>query len=215
VRLPASLTENPRFFGGKKWVFWSIALLPAVMLLLLNPCEKNDNPLPTLFLSIMVMACLWEAHVHAMPHHLASGLMLLWHVCKRALRTFFSLTVAAIVGSMLAGIFLSNYHCYTGRARVAAAIAQISELKLEIERRASIAKTLKGAGLGLAFPRRQGNYPSNGFILEDGVIVLVMEEPPTAVLFSPKLVDTTSGALEWACRGYPAKSVPSMCRVPG
>ena len=215
MRLPAYLTENTHFFGEKKWGFWSIALLPDGMLLFLEPCGKNDNSLPTLVLTIMVMACLWEAHVHAMPLHLASRRLLLWNICKRALRTFLSLAVAAIAGSALAGLFLPAYQCYTDRARVTAAIAQTSELRQEIEHRASVAKTLKSTGLGLMLPRLQGKSFSNGFVLENGAIALVIDEPPAALLFTPQLVDVNSGAIQWSCRGYPSKSMPVMCRAPG
>lgn len=216
MKPPASLTENPRFFGGRKWVFWSIALLPTVTLhlLLSDPCRKDGHwPAPVL-LTIMVMSCLWEAHAQALRIELA-GKAMLWHVCQRALRTLLSVIVAGLLPVVLLMISLANYACYADRARVSEAIASITESRQEIERHTSVTKTLKGAGLGLEIPKPQGGPPSNGFILEDGAIVLVVKEPPAAVLFTPKLVDAHSGAIKWSCRGYPAKSMPMECREPG
>lgn len=173
-----------------------------------------------MLLSIIVMACFWEAHVQTLPLHLASRAMLLWRICTRAFRTLLSVAFAGLPIFVLIGIILPQYSCNApDRARVYNAIQiNTSELQREIERRASVSKTLKGAGLGLTLAPRQDaalTARSNGFVLENGTIVLVIEEPPATVRFTPKLVDAHSGALEWACRGYPAKSMPAKCREPG
>ena len=114
---------------------------------------------------------------------------MLWQVCKRAFRTLRSVAVAGLLPLVLIGFLLPGYACYSDRARVTEAILKLSEPQQEIEYRASVNKTLKGTGVGLEFPQQQGRYPSNGFILENGAIALVMAEPPAAVLFTPKLVD--------------------------
>ena len=215
MRLPAYLTENPQFFGGRRWVFWSIGLLPAVMLLLSKPCGTNENWLATMLLPVMVMACFWEAHVQALSLNPTNRVRLLLRVCKRALRTLLFLAVAALLSSVLVGIFLPAYQCYTQRARVAAAIVSgTAELRSEIDRRASATKTLKGTGLALKLPKGQGKQNLNGFILEDGAIVLVIEQPPAALLFTPRLLDMNSGVVQWSCRGFPEKSVPAECHDP-
>lgn len=205
-------------FGGHRWVFWLLAFLPAVALLASNTCTENGGWPARVLLTVMLMACLWEAHAQALRMGLA-GKGMLWQVCKRALKTLLSVIFAGLLPLVLIGISLPGYTCNApDRAKVYEAIqVNTSELRREIERRASINKTLKGAGLGLTLPPRQDaalTARSNGLVLEDGIIVLVIEEPPTTVRFTPKLVNANSGAIEWSCRGYPAKSVPYKCREP-
>ena len=169
--------------------------------------------LPVMLLTVMLMACLWEAHAQALRMGLA-GKGMLWQVCERTLGTLLSLTFAGLLPLVLI-VGVIGVEGHTCHAKVYDSIqVSTTELKREIERRASVNKTLKGAGVGLEFPKQQDRYPSNGFVLEDGAIVLVMEEPLAAVLFTPKLVDANSGAIEWSCRGYPSKSMPGNCREP-
>lgn len=204
------------FFGGHRWVFWPIALIPAATLLLSFHfhCMKNDSWPTPLLLIFMLMACLWEAHAQALRMGL-EGKGMLWHVFKRTLKTLRSVIFSGLLPFVLVGIILPQYSCYINQSRVTAAIANTFEPRQEIERRASVNKTLKGAGLGLKFPILPESLLSGGFVLEDGVIVLVMEKPPAAVLLTPQLVDAHSGAIKWSCRGYPAKSMPARCRKPG
>jgi hypothetical protein len=215
----ASTDPAPEFplFGGHRWVFWIVALLPAVTLLLSFDCMKNGNWPTPMLLTIMLMACLWEAHAQALRMGL-TGKPMLWQLGKRTPKTLFSVALAGLLPLVLIGGLLPNYSCNIAeRAKVYNAIQlNIPELQREIEHRASVSKTLKGAGLGLTLPPHQEAFTarSNGVVLEDGVIVLVMKEPPAAVLFTPKLVNAHSGAIEWSCRGYPAKSVPMKCREP-
>lgn len=163
----------------------------------------------------MVMACLWEAHVQAIRLELA-GWAMLWQACKRTLKTLASVIFAGLLPLALIALMLPPmYSCHTSdRVKVSIALSSISELRREIEHRASTAKTLKDAGLGLTLQKPEGKSLSNGFVLENGAIVLVLEDPPAAVLFTPELADANSGAVQWSCRGYPSKSVPATCRVP-
>jgi len=211
----ASTELAPEFplFGGHRWVFWPIAFLPAVALLLSHHCLENGNWPASMLLTVMLMACLWEAHAQALRMGLA-GKGMLSHVCKRTLKTLLSVIFSGLLPFVLLGLLLPSYACYSDRARVTGAMAETSELRHEIERRASTAKTLKDSGLGLEVSKTEGKFRSNGFVLENGSVVLVLEEPPAAVLFTPQLVDANSGAIEWSCRGYPAKSMPTKCRVP-
>jgi hypothetical protein len=222
VKFLGYLRPEIPFFGDNKWVFRCATLFPAVMLLLSASCMENGTGPAATLLSILVMGCFWEAHVQILPLHLASRAMLLWRICMRAFRTLLSVAFAGLPIFVLIGIIIPQYSCnLPDRARVSNAIGfNTSKLQREIERRASAAKTLKGAGLGLTLPQYQGpvltalGVLSTGFVLEDGVIVLVIEEPPTTVRFTPQLVDAHSGAIKWSCRGYPAKSVPMKCREP-
>lgn len=202
------------FFGGHRWVFWIVALLPAVTLLLSFECMKNGNWPAPMLLTVMMMACLWEAHVQTIRTHSQDRRMWLWQFCKRALKTLLRVAFTGLLPFVLLGLLLPSYACYSDRARVTGAMAETSELRHEIERRASTAKTLKDSGLGLEVSKTEGKFRSNGFVLENGSVVLVLEEPPAAVLFTPQLVDANSGAIEWSCRGYPSKSVPARCRYP-
>jgi hypothetical protein len=217
------LRPDTPFFGANKWVFRCATLFPAAMLLLSASCVENGTWPAATLLSILVMACFWEAHVQTLPLHLASRAIRLWRICTRALRTLLSVAFAGLPIFVLIGIIIPQYSCgLPDRVRVSKVSNTIrfntSALQREIERRASVTKTLKGAGLGLTLPPPRQDAAltalSNGFVLEDGTIVLVIEEPPATVRFTPKLVDAHSGAIEWSCRGYPAKSVPMKCREP-
>ena len=190
-----------------------MALLPT------NSCAENGIWPGLILLPVMLMACLWEAHAQALRMGL-TGKSILWQLGKRAPKTLFSVAVAGLLPLVLLGgvLGVNTHTCYVERAKVYEAIqVNTSELQREIERRASVTKTLKGSGLGLTLPPRQDaalTARSNGFVLENGVIVLVIEAPQATVRFTPKLVNSNSGAIEWACRGYPAKSVPMKCRIP-
>ena len=198
-------------------MFWLVAFLPVAALLSANSCAENSGWPAPMLLTIMLMACLWEAHAQALRMGL-TGKPMLWRLGKRTPKTLFSVALAGLLPLVLIGGILPYYSCnIADRAKVYSAIQlNIPELQREIERRASVSKTLKSAGLGLTLAPRQDTFTarSNGFILEDGSIVLVIDEPPATVRFTPKLANANSGTLEWACRGYPAKSVPMKCREP-
>ena len=59
----AYLRPETPFFGDNKWVFGCATLFPAVMLLLSASCVENGTVPAAMLLSILVMACFWEAHV--------------------------------------------------------------------------------------------------------------------------------------------------------
>lgn len=204
-------------FGGHRWVFWLVAFLPVAALLSASACTENGGWPALILLPVVLMACLWEAHAQALRMGL-TGKSMLWQLGKRLPKTLFSVALAGLLPLVLIGGVLPNYSCnMKDRAKVRNAIQlNIPELQREIERRATISKTLKGAGLGLTLAPRQDAFtgPANGFVLDNGSIVLVIDEPPATVRFTPKLVDAHSGTLEWACRGYPSKFVPTKCRVP-
>ena len=102
---------------------------------------------------------------------------------------------------------MGTVDCYTPKAKVSELIRATSQAQEEINKRISQHQSITAAGAGLQI--ELSGRVKEGFISNDGVIVVAGEDPPAVVIFQPTFA---SGVVTWKCSGLPKKHMPSSCQ---
>jgi hypothetical protein len=202
-------TRTPIFFGAR-WVFWLLLAAPSVILVG-NVCSQKDTAYQFVFPVIVVLACLWEAHVRTLLDQPSRGWRMLPRLLVRFVGTAWRLLLWMLLASLPVLILIPQYACYTDRARFSEVLLLSSQLKNEITERIQRNKTLEHAGLGLKV-QPHGRL-IGGLVSDNGVIFLVSEDPAAVVSLTPQLKNATTGELQWTCLGYPTRTMPAQCRA--
>ena len=196
--------KGARPLAGSHWSLPAVLLVVGVLLLLAQPCKRGPYYVEYIAIAVTVCLALWSNHVARAPVQSAHGAAL---IVGRALYDFVLLVGLLLLVSFPIAIFLPAYQCYTDRARASEVLLMGSFMRAEIEARAAKLGTLTGAGRGLEITptgRTRAELVAN-----DGVIVVVGEDPPVVFMLSPTL---SGGAVIWKCLGFPEKAVPMTCR---
>jgi hypothetical protein len=201
-------TRTPIFFGAR-WVFWLLLAAPSV-LMVSSVCSQKGTAYQFVFPVVVVLACLWEAHVRSLLDHTARGWRIAAPLFLRFVGTTWRLLLWMLLASIPAIILVPQYACYTDRARFTQVLLQGQTLRDTIEARVQASKTLTHAGEGLQV-KRSGRLVG-GLVTDAGTIYLVSEDPPAVVSLTPQLQDMAQGTLQWKCVGYPARTMPRTCR---
>jgi hypothetical protein len=207
------LTLRQRFpspFSGARWIFWILALTPAIGTVLLV-CHPKEGEFFFATVAVALMACVWEAHVRVLLDAKVKGLAMAIPLLARAVANSIFLLLAMMLIEVPVALVMPAYQCYTNRAKTAQLILEGSSLRTAIDDRVRTTRTLNQSGVGLEV-KREGRVAA-GFVTDAGVIVLVSDEPAAVVMLTPQLASPGTGALQWSCLGYPEKLIPASCKT--
>lgn len=190
--------------AGSHWSLTIVLVVFGVILILAQPCKRGPYYVEYITIAVTVCLVLWSNHVARAPVQSARGAAL---VVGYATYDLVFILGFLLLASFPIAIFLPTYQCYTDRTRASEVLLMSSGMRTEIEARVAKFGTLEGVGRGMEFT--PSGRARAGLVTNDGVIVVVGEDPPVVFMLSPTL---TGGAVSWKCLGFPEKVAPMTCR---
>ena len=196
-------------FQNARWVFWLIVTL-WLFLATIQFCREDARYLEVIVATLTICAVVWSNHVKVVRLSIESGPSALWLVISGFFGDFIVLLLTIFVCALPIFVALPTYSCGGGRANISEIVLYAAQLRSEIDERAANVKTLSDIGHGMTVPPFE--KLRDGFITQDGVIILLSNDPVAAIVMTPKINDRITGKVEWTCRGMPIKLMPAMCR---
>lgn len=194
----------PRPLAGAHWTLFAALLTCWVLLLLQQPCREGPRYHELFLIVSTVLMSLWVNHVRHSPLHDLKGALV---VIGRSLYDLLLLSLSLAIVGLPVLLIMPAYQCYSPRAKVGEMVMSLSPLRAEVGSRLVQAQTLTDSGAGRLIPI--SDRVAGGLVTAEGVIVVVSEDPPAAVVFTPTLAN---GTVSWTCSGFPERLVPTTCR---
>ena len=196
--------KKARPLAGAHWSLPVALILIGLILLFSQPCKRGPYYVEYVAVAMSVCLVLWSHHIVKAP---VQSVRSAAAIAGRSLYDLIALMGLLLLASFPVALFVPTYHCFTDRTRASEVLLAGSTLRTEIEANAAKLGALEGAGRGVEFmPSERARA---GLVTNDGVIVVVGEDPAVVFMLSPTL---SGGAVSWKCRGFPEKLVPTMCR---
>lgn len=187
----------------------SLAVVASAMLLTFGAqCAQDLVTWQAAWLTAVIGIVVWSNHLRVAP---VKSARMLWLVLGRSAWEMVKLVAAFAVVAFPLALVSPTASCLHDRAKVATALIGTSAQREEIAKRILQQGSVGGAGQGMVYA--PSGRAKAGLIQSDGSIVIVTDDPPTALVLAPSI--EAPGKVQWTCKGVPEKAVPLTCRQPG
>lgn len=191
---------------GAHWLLSLAIVASAVAMVSSGQCRQGIDPWGPAWLMCVVCIVIWTNHLQVAPVRSLRAFAL---VLGRSAWELVKLIAVFCVAFIPAALVLPTYQCYTDRSKVAEILVATSLQREAIAAHILQRGRVEGAGAGLEFS--PSGRAKMGAIRDDGSIVVLSDDPPSALFLTPSIQATE---VKWVCQGVPHKAMPLSCRLP-